>query len=245
MKPYYEKDGIVIYHRDSREVTVTGFDALITDPPYGLSLSGERHVGQTGRGVRNLDFFPNDTLSDGLAHVDTLIRWACALNPKHGCVYAWLGHHQFAKATLSFHDAGWQTRFLVWNRVAPVPPPPYSGWPSGATLCLFAYRGGKKWNVHPADMPRSNVITCDNYRAGNSEKNGHPTQMNPLLVKEPMRCSTEPGDLIVDPFAGSGTTLVAARDLGRRAIGIEIEERYCEIAAKRLDQALLPFSDET
>jgi site-specific DNA-methyltransferase (adenine-specific) len=52
-----------------------------------------------------------------------------------------------------------------------------------------------------------------------------------------MRCV--PGDLVLDPFMGSGTTWVAARDLGRKCIGIEIEERYCEIAVKRLAQGVL------
>ena len=240
MKPYYECDGITIYHGDCREIlpTLALADAIVTDPPYGLSLIGERHKGQAGCGVRNLDFFENDTLEDGLAHVDTILSASQSLAP-HGCVYAWLGHHQFAKATLAFHEAGWQSRFLVWNRIAPVPPPPWSGWPSGASLCLFAYRAGKKWSVHPAQMPRSNVLTCGNFRAGNGSKNGHPTQMNPYLVSDPIRCSTEPGDLILDPFMGSGTTLRAAKDLGRRAIGIEIEERYCEIAAQRLSQRVL------
>lgn len=240
--PYYEEGGITIYCGDCRDIvpSLPECDAIVTDPPYGLSNIGERHEGQAGCGVRNLDFFPNDTLADGLVHVDTIIDATSKLSP-HGVTYAWLGHHQFAKATIAFHDIGWQSRFLVWNRLAPVPPPPYSGWPSGATLCLFAYRKGKKWCLHPSEMPHSNVITADSYRHGSQNKNGHPTQMNPLLVEWPIRCSTEPGDTILDPFMGSGTTLRAAKDYGRRAIGIDIEERYCEIAAKRMSQNVLDF----
>lgn len=246
MKPYFDDGaGRVLYHGDCREVlpALSGVEAIITDPPYGLSLIGERHEGRAGCGVRNLDFFKDDTIAHGLAHVEILMAATKTLT-KSGVLYAWLGQHQFAKATLAFHEAGWQSRFLVWNRTAPVPPPPWSGWPSGATLCLYAYRIGKKWAAAPHAMPRSNVLTCDSFRHGQPGKCAHPTQMNPVLVSEPMRCSTVAGDTILDPFMGSGTTLVAAKQLGRKAIGIEIEERYCEVAARRLEQELLPFESD-
>lgn len=79
--------------------------------------------------------------------------------------------------------------------------------------------------------------------ATNAERVGHPTQ-KPLRV---MRWSldTVPEGTVIDPFMGSGTTLRAAKDLGRKAIGIEIEERYCEIAARRLSQECLPFAEAT
>jgi site-specific DNA-methyltransferase (adenine-specific) len=86
-------------------------------------------------------------------------------------------------------------------------------------------------------MPRSNVITCDNYRAGNGDKNGHPTQMNHRLVIEPIRCSTDIGDTVLDPFMGSGTTGVACAQIGRKFIGIEIEPKYFDIACRRIEQA--------
>jgi len=73
-----------------------------------------------------------------------------------------------------------------------------------------------------------------------SEDNGHPCP-KPIDVwrKIMLRGSTNDSDLILDPFMGSGTTLRAAKDLGRKAIGIEIEEKYCEIAAKRMSQTVM------
>ena len=69
--------------------------------------------------------------------------------------------------------------------------------------------------------------------------NGHPTEKPVWLMRFYIENSSQAGDTVIDPFMGSGTTLRAAKDLGRQAVGIEIEERYCEIAANRLAQGVL------
>jgi DNA modification methylase len=70
---------------------------------------------------------------------------------------------------------------------------------------------------------------------------GHPCPYPEMLPSRCIAATTMPDDTVLEPFCGSGTTLLAAKELGRRAIGIEIEERYCEIAAKRLSQEVLPL----
>lgn len=79
------------------------------------------------------------------------------------------------------------------------------------------------WNLRPAD------------------RRGHPAPFPIELARRCIRLSTWPGELVVDPFGGSGTTLLAARQLGRRAIGVEASERYCEAVARRLAQGELRF----
>ncbi len=72
-----------------------------------------------------------------------------------------------------------------------------------------------------------------------AQNEGHPTSKPLPMVADWVRLFTNPGDLILDPFAGSGTTLRAAKDEGRRAIGVELDERYCEVVARRLSQETL------
>jgi site-specific DNA-methyltransferase (adenine-specific) len=105
-----------------------------------------------------------------------------------------------------------------WERI---PPAGYSGWRDGVgawpALCSTV------WNLAPA------------------RREGHPAPFPVELARRCIRLSTWPAEVIFDPFAGSGTTLLAARQLGRRAIGVEASAAYCELAARRLGQGELPF----
>lgn len=77
--------------------------------------------------------------------------------------------------------------------------------------------------------------------ARNGEGHHHPTQKPVGLLRSVIEMVTDPGETVADPYAGSGSTLLAAREAGRRAIGVELEERYCETIARRLSQAALPL----
>lgn len=79
------------------------------------------------------------------------------------------------------------------------------------------------------------------WRFGIEQSREHPTQKPLSLMSHILRVSSRHGELVLDPFMGSGTTLRAAKDLGRRAIGIEREEKYCEVAARRMGQEVLPL----
>lgn len=210
-------------------------DAVISDPPYAVSSEGEWHVGQPGKGKRRLDFFDGDCDWQGMIGIVLRAAEHCIrVSKSPGSAYWWCGHREFGPLVSLYESRGWNTRFLVWSKLAPPPPPPGSGWPSGAELCVYAWQQGRRWNHDGSNPPPNNVIRADNFRHGMPGKTGHPTQ-KPLETIEPLiRASTAPGDLILDPFTGSGTTGVAAIRLGRRFIGWERDPKYHAAAAKRL-----------
>ena len=209
MKPYYERDGITIYHGECREILpqLEPVDLVLTDPPYGIGVNGlkmgngSRRLAPRVGGNADWDAKPGDVGPIVELGVPTIIWGGNYFTlPNEQCWLVWdkgTGSNSFADCELAWTNLGGVVRKFFHSWVG---------------------RNAKE--THEGDR-------------------FHTTQKPQAL----MRWCIEkvPGDpaTIIDPFMGSGTTLRAAKDLSRNAIGIEIEERYCEIAAKRLGQGVL------
>ena len=131
------------------------------------------------------------------------------------------------------NDSGNRWALLTWNKPNPTPLVNANYLPDteyvvhcfGASSDLFGeYADRSRYIVHPAEQ---------------NGDIGHPTVKPLKVICKLMKTGSAHGSIVLDPFMGSGTTLVAAKNLGRRAIGIELEEKYCEIAVNRLRQGVL------
>lgn len=226
MKPYYQDESVTIYHGDCREIfsALSPVDLLLSDPPYSPAW----HAGARSANSLDVSFIDFDSIADGswLADAAPLIkRWAVAT----------MDWRHIAKLSEEPPQGLRFVRFGVW--VKPNGAPQFTGDRPGpgweGVAFLHREGGAMTWN----GGGRSSVFTVPRVNGQ------HPTEKPVRLYREFVGLFSEPDETILDPFMGSGTTLRAAKDLGRRAIGIEIEERYCEIAAKRMEQGALPFAE--
>ena len=214
MIPYYEDDAVTIFHGDCREILPgLAFDAVVTDPPYGIGY--EQTIGT----ARQWGTIAGD-------ESDALARWVIeAVHPTPMLVF---GINHFPTA---LPEPG---RWICWDkrlseRVDRMLGAPFElAWMNGPDKAGFMYRIQHAGAVN-ADRGANNA---------NNVKRLHPTQ-KPVVLFRRLLADHFPTGVILDPFMGSGTTLRAAKDLGRKAIGIELEERYCEAAATRLGQEVL------
>jgi len=226
MKPYYDHDGITIYHGDCREIlpTLEPVDLVLTDPPYN-TLS-DHDIDLAGRSPMKRNFGDWDE-----GWVPPLDEWFRVVNPG-GSVLAFSSDRLISE----YRKGPFKPRgTLVWvkDNPAPAPRPAYvqaTEW----IVWLQRHGGAATWNGNGyiTNVLHSSVCAGD-------ERKDHPTQKPIKLIRPLILRHSNKADTILDPFMGSGTTLRAAKDLGRKAIGIEIEERYCEIAANRMAQGVL------
>lgn len=244
MKPYYSEGGITIFHGDCLEVMADlgGVDLVVTSPPYNLGVSsggGLKSALGNGRWARAELAHGYGSHGDALAP-EVYAEW------QRECLRAmW--------ATLSDEAAiFYNHKPRIQNGIVELP----LAWNPGLPLrqiITWARAGG--FNYSPTFFVPTYewimVFAKPDFRLKSKEASGAgdlwriPQEANtahpaPFPIGLPMRAiNATRAQAILDPFMGSGTTLRAAKDCGRMAIGIEIEERFCEIAAQRLAQGAL------
>ena len=244
VRPYYEHAGVAIYCADCFEVLheLRGVDAIVTDSPYSsggafrgdrMSSTLEKYASSDSSQQVNTIAFTGDNRDQRafLAWCSlwlTAARRACNPSATIACFIDW---RQLPTMTDAIQAGGFVWRGVgVWSKKFGRP---RSGGYSGASEFL-------PWGSHGELVPN------DQYPSGVFEYSPPPVSKRhhlaekPLPVMEWAMANVSPGALVLDPFCGSGSTLVAAKRRGLRAIGIDVDERQCEIAARRLSQDMLP-----
>lgn len=256
IEPYYDQDGITIYNADCLDVLPTldagSVSLVLTDPPYNVSARGVGGRSNTSIGavprkngtMRQIirDFGAWDYEWDARPFLSELPR----LLSDGGALVAFTSEFLMQP----YIDSGLDHRSLLyWRKSNPAPSfrkqivraIEQAVWQTKGGCWTFN-AGGYRPNVW--DGAILNGYTVEN----TDEKRIHPTQKPLWLMREWVELFSNPGDLILDPFMGSGSTLRAAKDLGRRAIGIEIhnelgedgvDRRYVDFAVERLRQGVL------
>ena len=248
MKPYYNDGSSVIYHADctefGREVGYPEAQCVVTSPLYNSGVDYDGYDDNVG----TFDYVGLAEAACNLMAAAIQLDWGRAW-VNVGVEKWWIWSHCLRKAgfygqTTVCWDYGIPTRDCAWGSWrSPAAPhfrygwePVICGWPM--QWKREAPEGLECWRDGLGGWER---LACNIWRIapGASQANGHPAVMPLELATCAIRLSTWPGEVVLDPFMGSGTTLLAARLLGRQAIGIEVSERYCELAANRLAQQIL------
>lgn len=222
-QPYYDDGTCTIYHGDCRSIwpeLQVDADMVLTDPPYGSA-------GPYGRGGRSI---ANDDTIDVMLYVATELGTPSLHTDSWAVMFTGVGavgpvQETLVAAGLEISSVGiWDKGMLSMG----------AGMRSQYEMFVLARKGKPEERYNGG-----NIWRCT--RSSQTPEHPHekPNEILVRLVDNYSPAGGSPGALIVDPCMGSGTTLRAAKDCGRRAIGIELEERYCEIAARNLGQEVL------
>jgi DNA modification methylase len=227
LKPYFSEDGIVIYHGDCREILPSlHFSVLITDPPYEDGYT--EFLARMASGAIAAGVF---------GYPEQLVRW-CVDNRLFPAEWVtWFPTNKFeARSKLlpknSEHVAcfgGIRGAKQVLRKRS-----------KGSRTCQNIQRGRKYANLAYAQLGDVWQDPAPGM-AFNYHERLHPNEKPLGVMAKLVVLLSEQTEIVADAFMGSGTTLLAAKQKGRKALGIEIEEKYCEIAAKRLSQKVLQF----
>ncbi len=226
MTPYYEHAGITIYHGDCREILpeISSVGVVVTDPPYTFGLASTAQEGKAGGW--------GDLMNNSLFFGAWLGECRRLVSNSGGAAWVFNSWRSMPVLARAAYEIRWPiTSLMVWDKQWIGPGGMVGLRPSYELVALFAAAG-----FQVTDRGTPDIWRC---QWASQRPHGHAAEKPQALMQ---RLILAGGDgVVLDPFLGSGTTIAAAAHLGRSAIGIEIEKRYCEIAANRLEQEVLPL----
>jgi site-specific DNA-methyltransferase (adenine-specific) len=198
-----------------KDIPDGSIDMVLTDIPYG-------EVNRKSNGLRNLDKGKAD-ITTGL-NIELLIE--SIVRVCKGSVYIFCGTEQVSIIRKLLVDNGLSTRLCIWEKTNPSPMNGQHIWLSGIECCVYGKFKNATFNEH-----------CKNsvFRFPTTRSKIHPTQKPVKLMQYLVKSSSNEGDVILDPFMGSGTTGVACKNLNRNFIGIELDETYFNLAKDRIN----------
>jgi DNA modification methylase len=214
IKAYYEEPGITIYYGDCleimKEIPDKSVDLVLTDPPYGVKrdkgFSGYGFFKGKGKPIMRRRYDDDwDSQRPKKEYFDEIIRV--------GRLCLIFGGNYYA-------DILPQSRhWIVWDKL--------NTMPSYGDCELI-------WTNHPSRKSVKKITYKYNGLFGREKWRAHPTQKPVAFIGQLINKYSEPSQVILDPFLGSGTTLIACKELKRKGIGIEINKKYCDMAIQRL-----------
>ena len=211
--------------------TLPKVDAVITDPPY--EIKGKFGTSEL-YGTRAMQFHFD---TKGVTEQVVLPALSIAFE-KANSFHVFCDPEQYAGIAKVARQAGLTPKPWAKAKLCSPPPMPGNWWPSSFELAMYGYKPGAYFG--DTSGTRKNLMTFDSYRHGirASEKADHPTQKWLPMIAYIVQTIVKDEGAALDPFMGSGTTGVAAIQLGRSFIGIEREERYFQIACERISNAV-------
>lgn len=236
--PYYADDLVTIYHGDTLNVLadlpLDPIAALVTDPPYSSGNLPEAMKQKAGPRLRGWDWENKVMDTDQLSTLGFvwMMRAICVEArlrlPDGGSALVFIDWRNWGNLVGAVESSGLRVNnMVVWDKRSIGMG---NGFRNQHELILYASKGTPRVVSHAVP----NVLA---YRRAENDEHQSPKPVD--LMGRLLSVVAAPGDLVLDPFMGSGSTLVAAKSAGIRSIGIEIEERYCETAANRCSQEVL------
>ena len=217
VEPYFQDDAVTIYHGDCRDILprlAEKISLVLTDPPYGFNR------------------FETDK-KNYLEVVGPALQQTWLLLSEGGSMFVFSGTGEVVNLANAINQP---LKRLLWLYKPADVTFPLHGWLLTSEAILWFMKKGAPCNLLERKPYRHDCYL--HYTVGQEGVEGHPT-VKPISVCGDIVSRCPMDGIVLDPFMGSGTTLRAAKDLGRKAIGIEIEEKYCEVAAKRMSQSIL------